>query len=157
MEAFNERSNSCEHKRVKRRECRRAGARRNAAAEDRLFEVDEKWGYLNGQMGGLGGGAAFGKRAADGKPKQVVKEGLSEYFIYTIEGTETIPNGWSKRLRSFESPRVPLKTVYRYRVPEYGDQLVRLYLLANDKASTLGETPLPDSDEVVLKRQPVAR
>src|SRR5262249_21995387 len=34
------------------------------------------------------------------EPKQVIKEGLSEYFIYTIEGTETIPNGWSKRLRS---------------------------------------------------------
>ena len=37
-----------------------------------------------------------------------------------------------------------MKTVYRYRVPEYGEQLVRLYTLANDKASTLGETPLPD-------------
>ena len=34
------------------------------------------------------------------KPKQIVKEGLSEYFIYTIEGTETIRNGWSKRMRS---------------------------------------------------------
>ena len=77
-------------------------------------------------------------------PKDIIKEGLSEYFIYTIEGTETIPNGWSKRMRSFESPPVPMKTVYRYRVPEYGEQLVRLYTLANDKASTLGETPLPD-------------
>ena len=76
--------------------------------------------------------------------KVIIKEGLSEYFIYTVEGTETIPSGWSKRMRSFESPQVPLKTVYRYRVPEYGDQLVRVYLLVNDKASTLGETPLPD-------------
>ena len=40
-------------------------------------------------------------------PKEVVKEGLSEYFIYTIEGTETIPNGWSKRLRSLEAAKVP--------------------------------------------------
>ena len=32
-------------------------------------------------------------------PKEIIKEGLSEYFIYTIEGTETIPNGWSKRMR----------------------------------------------------------
>ena len=37
-----------------------------------------------------------------------------------------------------------MKIQYRYRVPEYGDQLVRLYLLTNDKESTLGETPLPD-------------
>ena len=51
------------------------------------------------------------------KPKQIIKEGLSEYFIYTIEGTETIPNGWSKRMRSFEGQTVPFKIQYRYRVP----------------------------------------
>ena len=43
--------------------------------------------------------AGRGGRALD--EKQIIKEGLSEYFIYTIEGTETIPNGWSKQLRSF--------------------------------------------------------
>ncbi|MHB8863096.1 MAG: DUF4139 domain-containing protein [Pirellulaceae bacterium] len=78
------------------------------------------------------------------KPKEIIKEGLSEYFIYTIEGTETIPNGWSKRMRSFEGHTVPFKVQYRYRVPEYGDQLVRMYLLTNDKESKLGTTPLPD-------------
>lgn len=78
------------------------------------------------------------------KPKEIIKEGLSEYFIYTIEGTETIPNGWSKRMRSFEGQTVPFKVQYRYRVPEYGDQLVRMYLLTNDKESKLGTTPLPD-------------
>ena len=78
------------------------------------------------------------------KPKQIIKEGLSEYFIYTIEGTETIPNGWSKRMRSFEGMTVPFKIQYRYRLAEYGDQLVRMYLLTNDKDSKLGTTPLPD-------------
>ena len=34
--------------------------------------------------------------------KQIIKEGLSEYFIYTIEGTETIRDGHAKRMRSFE-------------------------------------------------------
>ena len=76
--------------------------------------------------------------------KQIVKEGLSEYFIYTIEGTETIANGWSKRMRSFEGQTVPFKIQYRYRPREYGDRLVRMYLLANDKESKLGTTPLPD-------------
>ncbi|MHB1033597.1 MAG: hypothetical protein ACYC0Y_03040 [Pirellulales bacterium] len=85
---------------------------------------------------------AAGERLA--KPKEIIKEGLSEYFIYTIEGTETIPAGWSKRMRSLEASTVPLKIQYRYRLPEYGDQLVRMYLLANDKASKLGTTPLPD-------------
>ena len=90
-------------------------------------------------------------KAAEGKAadvferqKEIIKEGLSEYFIYTIEGTETIPNGWSKRMRSFEGQTVPFKVQYRYRVPEYGDQLVRMYLLTNDKESKLGTTPLPD-------------
>ena len=49
------------------------------------------------------------------EPKEIIKEGLSEYFIYTIEGTETIPNGWSKRMRSFEGQTVPFKIQYRYR------------------------------------------
>ena len=78
------------------------------------------------------------------KPKEIIKEGLSEYFIYTIEGTETIRNGWSKWMRSFEGQTVPFKIQYRYRVPEYGDQLVRMYLLTNDKECKLGTTPLPD-------------
>jgi hypothetical protein len=39
---------------------------------------------------------------------------------------------------------VPLKIQYRYRPAEYGDQLVRMYLLTNDEESKLGASPLPD-------------
>ena len=92
-------------------------------------------------LGGLGGGAQQQQAA---KEKEIVKEGLSEYFIYSIEGTESIPNGWSKRMRSFEGTSVPVKIQYRYRPQEYGDQLVRMYLLTNDKPSELGTTPLPN-------------
>lgn len=81
---------------------------------------------------------------SDPQPKEVIKEGLSEYFIYTVEGTETIANGWSKRIRSFEGRGVPLKIQYRYRPREYGEQLVRMYLMTNDEKSKLGTTPLPD-------------
>ena len=84
------------------------------------------------------------KAGEDLAEKQIVKEGLSEYFIYTIEGTETIKNGWSKRMRSFDGQQVPFQIEYRYRPQEYGDQLVRMYLLKNDVASKLGTTPLPD-------------
>lgn len=92
-------------------------------------------------------GPAFamgGAMAPASQPKEITKEGLSEYFIYSIEGTETIPNGWSKRLRSFQAETVPFKIQYRYRPAEYGEQLVRMYLLTNDKPSKLGTTPLPD-------------
>lgn len=78
------------------------------------------------------------------RAKQIVKESLSEYFLYTIEGTETIPSGWSKRLRSIDAKEVPIEVQYRYRPQEYGDQMVRMYLLKNDEASHLGTTPLPD-------------
>src|SRR5262245_46040742 len=92
-------------------------------------------------------GAAFGPPVPDASasaPKEITKEGLSEYFIYTIEGTETIENGWSKRMRSFDGQKVPFKIQYRYRPAEYGEQLVRMYLLTNNIESKLGTTPLPD-------------
>ncbi len=84
-------------------------------------------------------------------PKQVEKEGLGEYFIYTIEGRESIPDGWSKRLRSFDAAKVPVEVVYRYRKSEYGDRLVRLYLLRNDKKSGLGATPIPNGKVQVFR------
>ncbi len=88
--------------------------------------------------------AAGGAGVGGGAPKEIVKEGLSEYFIYTIEGTETINNGWSKRMRSFEGQTAPFKIQYRYRPQEYGEALVRMYLLTNNEESKLGTTPLPD-------------
>jgi hypothetical protein len=96
--------------------------------------------FLDGRFGGEGGAVATSGPA----PKEIIKEGLSEYFIYTIEGTETIPNGWSKRMRSFDAEDAPLQIEYRYRPQEYGEQLVRMYLLKNDEESKLGTTPLPD-------------
>ncbi len=89
--------------------------------------------------------------AAPEAPKEMIKEGLSEYFIYTIEGTETVANGWSKRMRSLKPVDVPLQIQYRYREPEYGQELVRMYLMRNDKDSNLGTTPLPDGEVRVFR------
>jgi hypothetical protein len=81
--------------------------------------------------------------AAPSEPKQVVKEGLSEYFLYTIEGTETIPNGWSKRLLSFEVDAVPVVNLYKYEQERYGPEVVRFLSFKNDKEHKLGQTPIP--------------
>ena len=54
-------------------------------------------------------------------------------------------------MRSLEAAAVPLKIQYRYRPAEYGDQLVRMYLLTNDKDSKLGTTPLPDGTARVFR------
>jgi hypothetical protein len=110
---------------------------RREAAEGALSKMDA-YGIAGGAMG------AAAAPADEAKAKEIIKEGLSEYFIYTVEGTETIPNGWSKRMRSFDANDAPLKIQYRYRPQEYGEQLVRLYLLTNDEESKLGTTPLPD-------------
>jgi hypothetical protein len=77
------------------------------------------------------------------KPKEVIKEGLSEYFLYTIEGTETIPTGWSKRLLSLDMDQVPVVNLYKYEDERYGPGAVRFLSFKNDQEHKLGETPIP--------------
>ena len=75
-------------------------------------------------------------------PKEIKKEGLSEYFLYTIEGTETIPNTWSKRLPSFDTDEIPVVNLYKFE--EERGRVVRRYLsFKNDEEHELGETPIP--------------
>ena len=75
--------------------------------------------------------------------KEIRKEGLSEYFLYTIEGTETIPTGWSKRLLSFDVEEVPVINLYKYEQERYGNSVVRFISFKNDKKHELGDTPIP--------------
>jgi hypothetical protein len=75
--------------------------------------------------------------------KEIRKEGLSEYFLYTIEGTETILTGWSKRLLSFDVDEVPVVNLYKYEEERYGQSVVRFLNFKNDKEHELGETPIP--------------
>ncbi len=82
----------------------------------------------------------FGRRFSR---KEVRKEGLSEYFLYTIEGTETIANGWSKRLGSFDIEDVPVSHLYKYDEERFGRGVVRFLSFANDADHELGETPIP--------------
>jgi hypothetical protein len=77
------------------------------------------------------------------RPKEIKKEGLSEYFLYTIEGTETIPTGWSKRLLSFDVDEVPVVNLYKYEEERYGRNVVRFLSFKNDEEHKLGETPIP--------------
>jgi hypothetical protein len=81
--------------------------------------------------------------AAAPRPKEITKEGLSEYFLYTIEGTETIPTGWSKRLMSFDIEDVPVVNLYKFEQERYGNSVVRFLSFKNDTEHELGETPIP--------------
>ncbi|MHC4474506.1 MAG: hypothetical protein ACYTEL_02595 [Planctomycetota bacterium] len=82
-------------------------------------------------------------RASSRLRRQIVKEGLSEYFLYTIEGKETIADGWSKRLLSFEKDAVPVINLYKYEQDRYGDSVRRFISFKNDDEHQLGETPIP--------------
>jgi hypothetical protein len=47
------------------------------------------------------------------QPKQVIKEGLSEYFLFTIEGREDIKDKEPKRLVALKVADVPLESIYK--------------------------------------------
>ncbi len=122
----------------------RSGRRDNKSFEDGALAVLEdkemfqsiELGYANGAVGG--GGRERQKR------KEIVKQGLSEYFLYTVEGRDTILNGWAKRLPSFAVKSVPITSYYKFEREQWGDQVMRYYQFTNSVASKLGTEPLPD-------------
>ena len=79
-------------------------------------------------------------------PAKIIKEGVSEYFLYTVEGRDTIPTGWSKRLPSFQTNNVPVTSYYKFEKEQWGDAAIRFYKFKNDKLSNLGTEPLPDGE-----------
>jgi len=89
---------------------------------------------------GQGQGPGRGAKA----PKKIVKEGLSEYFLFSVEGSETIRNGWSKRMRAVKADGVKFDIVYRMRRYQYGPRPARFFIWRNDSEHKLGDSPLPN-------------
>jgi len=77
-------------------------------------------------------------------PKGVVKEGISEYFMFSVQGNETVPNGWSKRMRAIKVDDVKFDIVHRLRAYQYGTLPIRFFIWTNDAEHGLGDCPLPD-------------
>ena len=92
-------------------------------------------------------GEGGGKRAA----AEVVKESLGEYFLYTVEGRDTVANGWSKRLPSFVAKEVPIISYYKYERERWGDSVMRYYKFTNAVPSKLGKEPLPDGNVMAFR------
>ena len=103
----------------------------SARGMKKQFDTLESLGYIDGDAEGLG------------IHKDIKKEGLSEYFLYTIEGTETIPHSWSKRLPSFDTDEIPVVNLYKYEQQRYRNRVMRFLSFANDTEHELGETPIP--------------
>ena len=72
-----------------------------------------------------------------------IAKGSSEYFLYTIEGRETIENGCSKRLISFDVEDVNVANLYKFEEEGYGNNVIRFLSFTNDEKHNLGETPIP--------------
>jgi len=110
------------------------------------------WGAVGGgMMGGMGG------FAAPAKPKRVIKEGLSEYFLFAIEGREDIKDHEPKRLVSMKIADVPLECMYKLTDRDGGSHFTKYYRFKNKKLlddegkeedlpamENLGLSPLPD-------------
>ena len=76
--------------------------------------------------------------------RKIVKEGLSEYFMFSVEGSETIANGWSKRMQAVTADQVKFDIVYRMRDYQYGSRPLRFFVWRNDAEHNLGDSPLPN-------------
>jgi hypothetical protein len=93
------------------------------------------------------------------REKQVVKQGLSEYFLFTIEGREDIKDKEPKRLVALKVADVPLECFYKLsdRDPNGGQKFTKFYRFKNLKLldekgkekrlstmENLGLSPLPN-------------
>ncbi len=108
------------------------------------------------QQQGQGQGGGQGKDGGE-QAKQVVKEGLSEYFLFTIAGREDIKDREPKRLVSMKVDDVPLECIYKLTDRDGGTQFTKYYRFENKKLldddgnekeipgmENLGLSPLPD-------------
>lgn len=86
-----------------------------------------------------------------GRKKTIVKEGLSEYFMFSVEGSETVKNGWSKRMMAVEAEDLSFDIVYRMRAYQYGPRPVRFFVWNNDEEHKLGGSPLPNGTVRVFR------
>jgi hypothetical protein len=91
--------------------------------------------------------------------KKIIKEGLSEYFLFTIEGKESVLNRWQKRMKSVYAENVPLKTIYRLSDRHSRTEVVKYYEFFNRKSERkrgkgeLGNSPLPDGVYKIFTRK----
>jgi hypothetical protein len=91
------------------------------------------------------------------KSKQIVKQGLSEYFLFTIEGREDIQDKEPKRLVAMKVAEVPLESIYKLSDRAGETQFTKYYRFKNVKLldaqgkekklsamENLGLSPLPN-------------
>lgn len=76
-------------------------------------------------------------------------QAISEYYMYILEGRDTIKHEWRKRKLSLVTDDIPIKTVHRF--GEHGDSVARFYQFKNDEEHNLGKEPLPRGNLKALR------
>ena len=86
------------------------------------------------------------------KQKSVEKKGLSEYFLFTIEGRETIHHQQPVQLLALDVKGAALEPLYRCSDRRSPQQFIKIYRVKNEKLAdsslsdmkNLGIAPIPD-------------
>jgi hypothetical protein len=91
------------------------------------------------------------------EPPEIIKQGLSEYFLFTIDGREDIKDKEPKRLVALKVADVPLECFYKLSDRDGGGQFTKFYRFKNLKLldekgkekklsamENLGLSPLPN-------------
>lgn len=84
--------------------------------------------------------------------KQILKQGLADYFLFAVPGREDVPNGWTVRLPSVRAQGVPFHLLYKHRPRQFGARVKSFLKLHNTEASKLGTEPLPAGGVEVFRR-----
>ena len=108
--------------------------------------------------------------ATPDRPKEVKKQGLSEYFLFTIDGREDIKNNEPKQLVAMKVAEIPLECVYKLSDRTNAGRFDKYYRFANEKLvdektgeeidltsmENLGLSPLPDGSVRLYFKYPNA-
>ena len=107
------------------------------------LQSDAARGMMQWSRAAASAAAAAQRDAA--KPKEIIKEGLSEYFIFTDRRHRDDPQRLVEAdARASKPTKVPLKIQYRYR-PARVRRAARAHVPHDQRReSKLGTTPLPD-------------
>jgi hypothetical protein len=89
-------------------------------------------------------------------PKEIVKQGLSEYFLFSIAGREDIEDREPKRLVCLNTIGVPLECLYKLTDRDGGTGFTKYYRIENKKLldEDGGERDLPGMENLGLSPLP---
>ncbi|MGF1573546.1 MAG: DUF4139 domain-containing protein [Sumerlaeia bacterium] len=93
-------------------------------------------------------GAAFSPSMRE-QAAEIIKQAVSEYYLYTVEGEEDLENGWGKQLPNPAIYNVEFDLSYEFNPLKYGYGVVKLYKLKNDKEHKMGDVPMPEGSYYV--------